>query len=236
MRIAIFPARGGSKRVPGKNIRKFFGKPMILWPLEVAIKSKLFDYILVSTDDPEIAQIVENMGAKAPFIRPSNISDDYSGTGEVVIHAIHWYMEHYPNHQIDSVCCIYPTAPFLLINDLLEAVSILSSNNWEYVFSAAEYKSPIFRAFGIQNNGGARMIFPEYLNYRSQDLPHAFHDAAQFYLARPLTWINNMPIFTPNSYPLRIPHWRVQDIDTEDDWLRAEMLAKYIFQETSNLK
>ena len=222
MNVAIIPARGGSKRIPKKNIREFCGKPMIAWPIEVAKQSKLFDHILVSTDDEKIAEVAKSCGAEVPFIRPVELSDDYAGTTEVITHAVSWM--HEQKWQPEAVCCIYATSVFLYKNDLVKGFEALNTGKWAYAFSVTEFESSIFRSFKEHPNNGVEMFFPEYFKTRSQDLPVALHDAAQFYWGKPEAWLQGMQLFGNHSCPVKISHWRVQDIDTEDDWKRAELL------------
>jgi pseudaminic acid cytidylyltransferase len=224
MRLAVLPARGGSKRIPRKNIRLFCGKPMIAWPIAAAIESGVFDRIIVSTDDREIADAARACGAQAPFIRPAEISDDYAGTTPVIAHAINWAVDQ--GWPIGEVCCIYPTAPMVRSPDIVDGMQKLLAGDWDFVFTATDYPSPIFRAFQEIEGGGLEMFFPEYFRARSQDLPRALHDAAQFYWGRPEAWLADRPLFGPRSAPLLIPRWRVQDIDTPDDWLRAEAMFR----------
>lgn len=226
MKIAIIPARGGSKRIPRKNIRLFHGKAMILWSIEAAKKSDIFDRIIVSTDDLEIKKIAEQHGAEVPFMRPPELADDYAATTEVISHSIAWLEG--KGDVIESVCCIYATAPFINTSDLCQGYTIFSSGIWDYVFSATEYAAPIFRSFHEIEGGAIEMYYPEHFMTRSQDLPVALHDAAQFYWGKPEAWKNNKQIFGHQSTVVRIPRWRVQDIDTEEDWHRAELLAPVI--------
>jgi len=228
MNIAIIPARGGSKRIPRKNIKDFYGKPMIGWSIEIAIKSGLFDSVIVSTDDSEIADISKRFGAEVPFVRPDELSNDYIGTTEVIVHAIEWLLS--KGLALDSICCIYPTAPFIQIDDLQRGFKEINSSDCSYAFAVTDYSSPIFRSFQIKTGGEVEMFFPEYFNLRSQDIPNAFHDAGQFYWGRPNAWLDRRPIFNSNSKAIIIPRWRVQDIDTEDDWLRAQLMAPTIFK------
>ncbi len=224
MNVAVIPARGGSKRIPHKNIKEFCGKPIIAWSIEVAKQSKLFDHILVSTDDKEIAEVAKSYGAEVPFMRPAKFSNDYTGTTEVMAHAVSWAHEEGLNP--DAVCCIYATSVFLTLNDLTKGLDALNSGKWQYSFSVTDFDSSIFRSFKKSSNGGVEMFFPEHFGKRSQDLPVALYDAAQFYWGRPEAWINNMRLFDSHSCPVLIPRWRIQDIDTKDDWKRAEFLFK----------
>ena len=226
MTICVIPARGGSKRIPKKNIKLFHGKPMIQWSIEAARESNIFDTIIVSTDDDEITELAESLGALVPFKRPTNLSDDYTSTTSVISHAALWSIE----NKLDSpiICCLYATAPFVQPSDLREAHQIIATENWEYVFSAGEYSSPIFRAFEQTNNGGSKMFFPENFETRSQDLPKALFDAGMFYMGTTNAWINNLRIFDEHSFPFNIPNWRIQDIDTPNDWKQAEQMAKIV--------
>jgi len=226
MKITVIPARGGSKRIPRKNIKKFCGKPIIAWTIEAAVASLLFDHIIVSTDDQEIAKVAEKWGAEVPFVRPAELSDDYAGTTEVIAHATKWVVEEWG--LLKSVCCIYATAPLIHLEDLKRGDELLASGNWAYAFSATEYAAPIFRSFRCNRDGGIEMFFPEQFEKRSQDLPLALHDVGQFYWGRVDAWIENKRIFDRHSTPVLIPRWRVQDIDTEEDWRRAELLYRLI--------
>jgi pseudaminic acid cytidylyltransferase len=222
----VIPARGGSKRIPRKNIKDFHGKPMIAWSIEAAQKASIFSKIIVSTDDNEIADIAKKMGAEVPFVRPRGLSDDYATTGDVMSHACKWMTDNGIKPTV--VCCLYPTAPFVEASDLIEGLRLMSSGNWKYVFSVGEYSSPVFRSFEQDATCGVKMLFPEYFETRSQDLPNVYHDAGMFYMGSLNTWIRGVKIFDKHSFPLKIPQWRVQDIDTPDDWDRAEILAASI--------
>ena len=222
MRLAIIPARGGSKRIPRKNIRKFCGRPMIAWPIAAAIECGIFDKIIVSTDDAEIAAVARDCGADVPFSRPSALADDHTGTTAVVAHAIRWALDQ--GWPVEAVCCLYPTAPMVASTDIVEGMRMLSEGGWDFVLTVTTYASPIFRAFRQTPDGGLEMFFPEHFSKRSQDLPETLHDAGQFYWGQTEAWLSDKPLFGPRSGPLIIPRWRVQDIDTPDDWVRAEAL------------
>lgn len=226
MRIAIIPARGGSKRIPRKNIKDFCGKPMIAWSIEVAKASGLFDHVIVSTDDNEIAEVAKQWGAEVPFMRPAELSNDYTGTTEVIAHATQWALDR--GLEVDAVCCIYATAPFVQVDDLQRGWEALDSGDWAYAFTVTDFAAPIFRSFKQASDGGIEMFFPEHFSTRSQDLPIALHDAGQFYWGRPVAWVEGARVFDRHSIPIIIPRWRVQDIDNEEDWLRAEILAAVI--------
>ena len=224
MNVAIIPARGGSKRIPRKNIRNFCGKPMIAWPIEIAKKSNLFDRIIVSTDDKEIANYAELFGAEVPFMRSKELSDDFTGMSEVIADAVSWMCN--KGWQLDTVCSIYATSIFFTVKDLKKGLHALISGKWAYAFSVTDFEYPIFRALKENSNGGINMYYPKYFESRSQDLPLALHDAAQFYWGKPNAWLNNLKIFDDHSFPVKLPRSRVQDIDTEEDWKRAELLFK----------
>ena len=226
MRLAIIPARGGSKRIPRKNIKLFGGKPMIAWPIEVAKSSGLFDQVIVSTDDEEIADTAKSWGGDVPFMRPDVLANDYAGTAPVMAHATKWALGQ--GMELSAVCCIYATTPFLHIADLKRGCVAFESGEWEYVFTATDYGAPIFRSFKQSAQGGVEMFFPGKYESRSQDMPTALHDAGQFYWGRPAAWLEEKRVFEPHSKPIIIPRWRVQDIDTKDDWKRAELLASLL--------
>lgn len=224
MKVAIIPARGGSKRIPRKNIKPFCGKPMIAWSIEAALQSGCFDRIIVSTDDSEIAAVARQHGAEVPFMRPAELSDDHTGTIPVIRHAIEWCNQQGP--RVELACCLYATAPFVRAEDLLHGLATLQGNDCDYAFSVTSYAFPIQRAIRINAKGRVEMFNPEHFNTRSQDLEEAFHDAGQFYWGRADAWLMSKPIFTPDSQPVPLPRHRVQDIDTPEDWSRAEWLFK----------
>ena len=226
MRIAVIPARGGSKRIPRKNIKSFNGKPMIAWSIEAAKSSGLFERIIVSTDDTEIAEVSKQCGAEVPFTRPAELSNDFAATTEVIAHAAQWTVDQ--GLDLESVCCIYATAPFVQVEDIKRGCEALDSGDWDYAFTVTDFAAPIFRSFKQTEQGGLEMFFPEHFGTRSQDLPVALHDAGQFYWGRPEAWIQGKRIFDNRSKPILIPRWRVQDIDTLEDWDRAEILAPVI--------
>jgi len=220
--IAIIPARGGSKRIPRKNIKNFCGKPMIAWSIEAAQKTNLFDKIIVSTDDDEIKTIAEYYGAIVPFKRPNKLSDDYTPTIDVVVHAIEWLQN--KNWKILNVCCLYATAPFINYKDVMLSYIKLNEKECNYVFPITEFEYTIFRSFSLLENEGIKMVFPKNFYSRSQDLPNAFHDAGQFYWGKLNAWLSYAKFFDTKSYPIIIPKWRVQDIDPLGDWERASKL------------
>jgi pseudaminic acid cytidylyltransferase len=222
MRLAVIPARGGSKRILRKNIRSFCGKPMIAWSIETARQSGCFDRIIVSTDDEEIADIARTYGAEAPFLRPERLADDHTGTIPVIAHAIEWLTEQ--NFAPEHVCCIYATAPFMTAPDLRESLAMLVREDCSYVFPVTSFGFPIQRAIRLTSDGRTAMFYPEQFKTRSQDLEEAYHDAGQFYWGRAAAWASAEPIFSSRGAPLILPRYRVQDIDTPEDWARAELM------------
>ena len=225
MQLAVIPARGGSKRIPRKNIKEFHGKPMIAWSIQAALNSSCIDEVWVSTDDEEIAAIAQTYGAKVPFIRPAHLSDDFSTTADVMQHAIQEYQIQYQQLP-DYVCCLYATAPFVQQQDLLKGFERIQSQDLDYVFSATNYSFPIQRAIKLDTDGKVSMFTPEHFNTRSQDLEEAWHDAGQFYWGKTSAWLRKSMIFSTNSSIVSLPQFKVQDIDTPQDWQRAELIAK----------
>lgn len=224
MKLAVIPARGGSKRIPRKNIKPFSGKPMIAWSIEAALACGVFDRVVVSTDDLEIAEVAKAHGAVVPFMRPPALADDHTGTSAVIAHAIGWYREH--GNTPDLVCCIYATAPFIAGPDIQRGLDLLTDSGADFVFSVTSYPFPIQRAIKLTVNGRVDMFQPEHFNTRSQDLIAAYHDAGQFYWGRADAWLANKPIFSAGAVPVVLPRHRVQDIDTPEDWERAEYLFR----------
>lgn len=224
MKIAIIPARGGSKRIPRKNIKEFCGKPMIAWSIEAAQKSDCFSHIVVSTDDAEIAGIAKEWGAEVPFLRPAALSDDQTGTLPVIRHATEWFIQQ--GKPAEQVCCIYATAPFISPEDIRRGLEILTATGSDYAFSVTSYPFPIQRALRMTAHGRVEMFQPEQFNTRSQDLEEAFHDAGQFYWGQASAWLAEKKIFSPDAAPVLLPRHRVQDIDTMEDWFRAELMFR----------
>jgi len=232
MKLAVIPARGGSKRIPRKNIKLFCGKPMIAWSIEAALQSGCFDHIIISTDDAEIAEVAKQCGAQVPFIRPVELSDDHTGTTAVVAHAINWFAAQ--GNTPVQVCCLYATAPFVSVDDLRRGLTVLIDTGSDYAFTVTSYAFPIQRAIRITQVNRVEMFNPEHFNTRSQDLEEAYHDAGQFYWGRASAWQANKVIFGSDSVPVMLPRHRVQDIDTPEDWVRAEWLFKAINQTKGN--
>lgn len=221
-RIAIIPARAGSQRIPGKNIRDFCGKPMIAWPIAEALAAACFDQVLVSTDSPEIASISISAGAIAPFIRPPELADNHSPTVPVIRHALQWYADNVG--EVELACCIYATTPLLRLTDLQRGLGMLEERtDIDYVFSVARYPSPVQRALRMDAAGRVNAMHPEHSMTRTQDLEPAYHDAGQFYWGRSRAWLDEKPIFGPGSLGIVIPADRAHDIDNPEDWTRAEV-------------
>ncbi|HEY9218026.1 MAG TPA: pseudaminic acid cytidylyltransferase [Phenylobacterium sp.] len=222
MRIALIPARGGSKRIPRKNIRPFAGKPVIAWSIAAAQASGLFDRIICSTDDEEIAAVAEAHGAEAPFRRPEALSDDHATTLAVVQHFLEWAQVE--GQSPDAVCCIYPASPFATASLIGQAHDRLQASAAQYCFPMARFPAPIQRAIRQRPDGRLDMFQPETFTVRSQDLEPAFFDAGQFYWGRAEAWRAGLRMFSPDAVGLEIPLWRCVDIDTVQDWDRAERL------------
>ena len=224
MKLAVIPARGGSRRIPRKNIREFCGKPIIAWSIEAALASGCFDRVLVSTDDPEIAEVARAYGADVPFTRPAELSDDHTPTIPVIAHAIHWYEANIV--AVETACCIYATAPFCRGEDLREGQRMLEEGGTDYVFPVVRYGFPIQRALRVTADGHVEMFQPKHASTRSQDLEPAYHDVGQWYWGRRVAWLEGRLLFSRASRPLVLPAHRVQDIDTPDDWERAELMFR----------
>ena len=223
--LAIITARGGSKRIPRKNIKDFLGKPIIHYPIDAAIKSKVFDEIMVSTDDQEIADFSLKAGAKVPFLRSPNTSGDYSSTAEVILEVLEKYIER--GQTFKFVCCIYPTAPFLQAQALIETYSLLKSEKVQSVVPVVRFSFPIQRAVKIENNR-MKMFQPEHIVTRSQDLTPAYHDVGQFYWLETESFLKNKKLYTEDTIAYKMDEMMVQDIDTPEDWAIAEMKFKLI--------
>lgn len=221
-RVAVIPARGGSQRIPRKNIRLLDGKPLIAYSIETAIASGLFDRIIVSTDDEEIAEVVRGYGAETPFMRPANLADHMTGTTPVMQHALSYLIEE--GRTPDQACLIYATCPMLTPDDLQQGFAQLNQRT-AFCFSATTFAFPIQRALHVQENGELAPMFPEHIGKRSQDLVEAIHDAGQFYWASTKDWFDEV-IFGPKSKPLLLPRHRIQDLDTEEDWQRLTQIMR----------
>lgn len=221
--VAIIPARGGSKRIPHKNIKLFCGKPMIAYSVEAAKDAGIFDRIIVSTDSKEIASIAKDFGAEVPFMRPAELADDYTGTDAVILHALKQLMKN--GEEIDYICCIYATAPFVKAEYIIKGYNLLRNKNAASCFSVTTYPFPIFRSLKINNQSRLEMFWPEYRETRSQDLPEAYHDAGQFYWADTKKYLRKKQFYSKDSVPIILPRYLVQDIDTPEDWETAEKMC-----------
>jgi pseudaminic acid cytidylyltransferase len=224
MKIAVIPARGGSKRIPRKNIKIFDGFPMISYAIKAAIASNLFDQVIVSTDDDEIAQVAKSYGARVPFNRPAELSDDQTVTVPVIGHAVNWFIQQ--GHHIEAACCIYPCVPFLTAEDLIGAYQIFEERNAHYVYPVVAFDSSPWRAMTIPKGGAMEFIFPEFELTRTQDLPVCYHDAGMFYWGKASSWVTGLKMHS-NGFGYVMDGQKIVDIDTEDDWARAERIAKF---------
>lgn len=224
MKIAVIPARGGSKRIVGKNIREFVGKPLIAYSIQAAKESHLFSDIVVSTDSQDIAKVATQYGATYIVKRDESLANDHIGTFPVVKHAITDYEQNVG--QVNHVCCIYATAPFLSAERLKEGINRLQADNSKcFAFSVTSYPFPVQRSIRLKE-GGVAPVQPEMIKMRSQDLEEFYHDAGQFYWGTKAAWLTNKPTFAPHSIPIILPRYLVQDIDTQEDWMRAELMYR----------
>lgn len=224
MRLAVIPARGGSKRIPGKNIRDFHGQPMIAYAIGAARASGLFDQIVVSTDSDAVANVARQYGASVPFSRPAPLADDHTATLPVIQHAIHACAE--LGWQASELCCIYPCVPLLTAEVVQQSHQLLQQSGADYVFTACHFDFPPLRALTLAADGSVSPSFPQYIGQRSQDLPQLIHDAGQLYWGKASAWLAATPVFGPTSRALLLPRQQVVDIDTEEDWQLALALAR----------
>ena len=226
MNIAVIPARGGSKRIPRKNIKHFHGLPVIAYAIKAAKESGVFDEIYVSTDDEEIAEVATSFGAKVPWIRQPELSDDYATTISVLQDAVKKLETNLIN--LENICCIYPATPLLKPRFLSQGLKILENGNWDYVFSGVKTTTPPQRFFSLGISMGVEMLFPEHKTTRTQDLSNYYYDAGQFYWGRKASWKSSLPIFSSKSTILEMPSESAVDIDTPEDWHYAEALFNLI--------
>jgi len=226
--LAIIPARGGSKRIPRKNIKAFLGKPIIAYSIEAALQSNLFDEVMVSTDDEEIAEIAKEYGATVPFLRSKNNANDFAVLADVVQEVVSKYKE--KNKKFDNICCILPTAPFVTSKKINEAYNTFIDNNFDSVFPVLEFSFPIQRSLKIEAAKVA-MVWSKHLNTRSQDLEPRYHDSGQFYWLKSISFNNDKKLFTDNSGAIIISELEAQDIDTETDWKLAEIKYKLLLND-----
>jgi len=225
--LAVIPARGGSKRLPGKNIKNFLGKPIIQYSIDAALKSNLFEKVIVSTDSEEIAGLAKKLGAEAPFVRPQNLSDDFVSVTDVFLHAIEWYQQ---SNNCDEACLILATAPFVQEKYLKESLELLKKTEATAVVPVTHFDYPIFRSLKMGAKNRLEMFWPEHEMTRSNDLPEAYHDAGQFYWVNVAKFMKQKKLLLPDSVGYSIPKYMVQDIDTMEDWERAEIMYKAIFK------
>lgn len=230
MIAAVIPARGGSKRIPGKNIKLFAGKPMIAWSIEAARTSGLFEKIIVSTDSPDIASVARQYGAETPFTRPEALSDDFTPTAPVLLHALNWLNAHGP--KVSRLCCIYATAPFVRPADLRQGLRVLDTHRVASVFSVTTFAFPVQRALRLTGDGRLAMLWPEFELARSNDLVEAYHDAGQFYWLDGDRFLAEGVVYAEDSRPVILPRHLVQDIDTPEDWERAERMFAALVPDT----
>lgn len=234
MKVALIPARGGSKRIPRKNIRNFHGKPIIAYTIETARDSNLFDRIIVSTDDPEIVEVANLYGAETPFFRPPELANDNAGTGAVIAHARQWLQEH--DTEPEYLCTLYATAPLLSPLYLAEGLSRLQDSDAVHAISVTSMPYPIQRSFRITDTNRIEMFHPECFYAKSQDLEPAYHDAGQFYwthLARERI-VGKRISFSEISIPIILPRYLVLDIDTEEDWIQSELMYQALQARNTN--
>ena len=226
MNVAIIPARGGSQRIPGKNIKPFLGKPVIAYSIEAALQSGLFDKVIVSTDSSEIADVAKQYGAAVPFMRPASLADNHTATAPVILHALQWLQDQGDNPEY--ACCIYATAPFVQARYLQQGFQTLCDTGCSTCYPVSTFPFPIFRASKINDAGCLEMFWPEHEMTRSQDLPEAYHDAGQFYWVNVDAFMHTPRLYAEDSRPVILPRHMVQDIDTPEDWMRAEYMYKVI--------
>jgi pseudaminic acid cytidylyltransferase len=224
MNVCIIPARGGSKRIPKKNIRDFCGKPMIAHSIEAAKSAGVFDRIMVTTDSAEVADVAKQCGAEIPFMRPPEISDDHAPTDTVVVHALNWFKRN--GIQLEYACCLYATAPFVRPEYLCQGLELLKLTGATTSISVTTFPFSIFRGLKINQKGALEMFWPEHRMTRSQDLPEACHDAGQFYWMNVAKYMQAPALYAPDAVPVILPRYLVQDIDTPEDWARAEIMFR----------
>ena len=228
MKLCVIPARGGSKRIPRKNIKSFNGKPIIAYSIEAALKSGCFDRVIVSTDDKEIALVAKSYGAEVPFFRPTELSNDHAGTLPVIKHAIEWFEQN--ESALTELCCVYATAPFVSAETIKESYQQLQISQADYCFTVTSFPFPVQRAVKITKQHRLEMFYPQNFSTRSQDLEEAYHDAGQFYWGKAEAFKQMKPLFSELASPYVLPRHLVQDIDTPEDWIRAELMYQVLSQ------
>ena len=222
MILAVIPARGGSKRIARKNVRPFLGKPIIAYSIEAARDSGLFERVVVSTDDEEIAEVARAHGGETPFERPPELCGDHSGTNAVVRHAVDWLIAE--GQEVEHVCCLYATAPFVDGETLRQGYETYLDSGKAFAFTVTSFPFPIQRALRLTPDGRIAPLFPDSIMKRSQDLEEAYHDAGQFYWGRADAFVDDLELLLAQAAPIYLPRFRVQDIDTPEDWARAELM------------
>ena len=231
--LCIIPARGGSKRIPRKNIKLFMDKPIIAFSIETALKSEIFDEVMVSTDDEEIASVAARYGAKVPFMRSEKTANDFATTADVINEVLSNYRER--GDEFDKCCCLYATAPFVSVKHLQEAYNAINNEEADACFTVVQYSYPIQRSLKVGHKGYVEMTFPEHLKSRSQDLTPIYHDAGQFYFVKVPAFIQEQTLWCKHTVPLILSEMEVQDLDTQTDWQLAEMKFKLTRGETEDL-
>ena len=232
MNICIIPARGGSKRIPRKNIKSFCGQSIIGYSIKAALDSQCFDQVIVSTDDAEIVEVAKSFGASVPFVRPESLANDYAGTTPVVKHAIEWFDDQ--GQSPSEVCCLYATAPFVQANAIRKAYNQMKQEQVDYCFTVTSFAFPIQRAIKVTTANKIEMFYPKHLETRSQDLEESYHDAGQFYWGKAEAFKQQKPVFSKDASPYILPRYLVQDIDTLEDWARAEIMYKILQEMTAH--
>lgn len=231
--LCIIPARGGSKRIPRKNIKSFLGKPIIAYSIETAMHSGIFDEVMISTDDEEIASIAQQFGARIPFMRSQETANDFATTADVINEVLTKYRER--GEVFDSFCCLYATAPFVTTKHLQEAFDAINNEDIDACFTMVQYSYPIQRSLKVNHSGFVEMTFPEYIKRRSQDLTPIYHDAGQFYFVNVHAFEQEQTLWCKRTVPLILSELEVQDLDTQTDWQLAEMKYKLTRRETKDL-
>ncbi len=226
LRICVIPARGGSKRIPRKNIKSFCGKPIIAYPIEAALASGLFDQVIVSTDDNEIAEVALAYGATVPFKRPAHLSDDHTATVPVLLHALEWVEQH--GSKVSEMSCLYPSTPFLNAELLNAAYAHWKNTLAEFCFAVSEYPSAPQRGLNMNAEGRMSSMYPEFRLSRTQDLDKAYFDVGQFYFCDAQAFKKELNLHSPKACGYVLPKFLAHDIDTLDDWHLAEMFYQVL--------
>ena len=229
--LAIITARGGSKRIPGKNIKEFLGMPIIAYSIQAALSAGCFDEVMVSTDDEKIATIAKQYGAVVPFLRSSKNADDFTTTAEVITEVIEKYLEQ--GIIFTHACCLYPTAPFITAQKLNDAFTLLQTFKCDSVIPVTEFSFPILRSFKMNNEANISFNWPEHALTRSQDLEKAFHDCGQFYFIDVSLFMESKKLISKNTKAIVMPNTEVQDIDNEEDWILAEIKYSFLKQKST---